>query len=193
MPFTGPMVCAIRDGRKTQMRRVVRIPCNSDIVREPTAAELQLYDLGLLAAMQGGTWQPIPCPYGVPGDRLWVRETWAHVLANGSSVGKGERRVIYAADCPATTPKWRPSIYMPRWASRYLLEITGVRVERVQEISSEDACAEGCSKEGNGSYCIDGMSSVQVRFMDLWNKLNAKRGFGWDVNPWVWVLLFKLL
>lgn len=87
---------------------------------------------------------------------------------------------------------WNPSIFMPRWASRITLEITDVRVERVQEITEEDARAEGFPGErwatGHGDYSEIAPSE---QFRELWDKLNASRGFGWDANPWVWVIEFK--
>jgi len=126
----------------------------------------------------------IICPYGQVGDRLWVRETW-HVGLSSHGVCPG-----YKADmkyrCGESMPqlfplKWKPSIHMPRWASRILLEITEVRVERLQEITGEDAKAEGA--EPYGYYFIGG-------FKELWDSLNAKRGYGWETNPWVWVITF---
>jgi len=91
--------------------------------------------------------------------------------------------------------KWRPSIHMPRWASRITLEVTAVRVERVQNITPEDCQAEGvrCEQhyEGIGNPCDE--VRLLHAFQDLWNSINAKRGFGWDANPWVWVVGFKRL
>ena len=92
-------------------------------------------------------------------------------------------------------PHWRPSIFMPRWASRITLELTGVRVERVQEISEADAIAEGCSRDYNDvPWCTDQACThrgAQWHFRSIWDSLNAKRGYGWDLNPWVWVLAFR--
>jgi hypothetical protein len=87
--------------------------------------------------------------------------------------------------------KWRPSIHMPRWASRIMLEVTDVRVERVQEISTVNAEAEGCE----GWQCRPKLYETVQRaeFRELWDSINAKRGFGWKVNPWVWVISFKVL
>jgi hypothetical protein len=132
------------------------------------------------------------CPYGAPGDRLWVREAWA--------VGNRDKDVIFAADeqwqcngvsnpppCNANTVWsycWRPSIHMPRWASRITLEITGVRVERVQDISEADARAEGVELQAGD------LSYINL-FCDLWNSIYDKRGFGWAANPFVWVVEFK--
>ena len=129
-----------------------------------------------------------PCPYGVPGDRLWVRETF---YSNGmckNTMSCHYRATYNGLFTPDTVPwKWTPSIFMPRWASRITLEITGVRVERVQDISEEDARAEGIPDEYRAGHRI----YYRPRFKTLWDSINAKRGFGWDSNPWVWVVEFK--
>lgn len=135
------------------------------------------------------------------GDRLWVRETWGAVWPGETDVPLEDCNIEYRADlppgcddypgswpaeqareCPYDAPRWRPSIHMPRWASRITLEVTGVRVERVQDASTEDIIAEGCPKE----YLLG-----RNWFQPLWDSINAKRGYGWDVNPWVWVLEFE--
>jgi hypothetical protein len=85
--------------------------------------------------------------------------------------------------------KWRPSIHMPRWASRITLEVTDVRVERVQEISEEDAKTEGVTPSIVGEWWDH--LKYRAGFQTLWNSINEKRGFGWDENPWVWVVEFK--
>ena len=147
------------------------------------------------------------CPYGQPGDRLWVRETW---------MAFDKDRIHYRADY-AFDPKgdkeagitWRPSIFMPRSASRITLEITDVRVQRLQEISEDDAEAEGVEDYhlrncrvfsptyNSEGVCVDpgdctcSNYSYQESFADLWDSINAKRGLGWDKNPWVWALSFK--
>lgn len=131
---------------------------------------------------------------------IWVRETWAHVPLREANGGQGEKMgAIYAADGDEAfhgmpdewefMGKWKPSIHMPRWASRITLEVTRVRVERLQDISESDAKAEGCSvsKDSHGEY------QARVAFTELWDSINAKRGFGWSVNPWVWVVEFKKL
>ena len=118
-------------------------------------------------------------PYGQVGDRLWVRETfWA--MADGKTI-------YYKATVPFPNfPfSWKPSIHMPRWASRITLEITDVRVERLQEISPLDIVAEG--------YDSFGIPSGVFWFKELWDSINAKRGYGWEVNPWVWVISFRRL
>ena len=119
--------------------------------------------------------QFVHCPYGQPGDRLWVREAWAVHPETGS--------LLYRADdeAPADT-RWKPSIHMPRKHSRILLEITSIKVERVQAISWEDALAEGTD---NDPATTDAVGS----FAKYWNYINGAEA--WDMNPWVWVVGFK--
>lgn len=128
------------------------------------------------------------CPYGQPGDRLWVRETWAAPHScdhlKPSEVGPEWRRIHYAATESLGWLIKRPSIFMPRWASRITLEITGVRVERLQAISEADAKAEGSSLV-SGSYSHRGW------FRELWGEINGPGS--WEVNPWVWVVEFRRL
>ena len=168
------MVKAILEGRKTQTRRVIKPQPVWDLESSFWKAEDWLTH----------------CPYGQVGDRLWVRETWSYGTKNQQPNG-----VIYKADgtllpdslargsYSATQGwgKWSPSIFMPKWAARTWLEITKERVERVQEITREDIEREGCSNAVNNS----------LFFPKVWDSLNAKRGFGWDTNPWVWVIGFK--
>lgn len=208
--FSGPMVRAILEGRKTQTRRVVK-----DSTFEATKQGRLMHE-GEAAA-----W----CPYGQPGDRLWVRETWAHdgpdletararfedALSGGETYGPYYR----ATESAPGTLRWRPSIHMPRWASRITLEVTGVRVERLQEISEKDAQAEGARwKEfgrcGSGfhlagwsmddpfpeshAYCLN---TAPLAFANYINRLhggdnwNLKPSNLWAENPWVWVVEFR--
>ena len=126
------------------------------------------------------------CPYGQPGDRLWVRETFRSKQQCGETIDW-----TYRADCPALTEylfPWKPSIFMPRQASRITLEIVGVRVERLQDISDFDAYKEGAESKASrvtGPYC---MSYVEG-FKQLWESINGPDS--WDQNPWVWVVEFK--
>lgn len=126
------------------------------------------------------------CPYGLVGDRLWVREAF-YVQPELWARNHGPQPVHYAADTNREEVEdyvQKPSIHMPRWASRITLEITGVRVERVQEISEEDARAEG----------IDARPQAAIPwYRDLWDSINADRGYGWAANPLVWVVMFKRL
>ena len=145
------------------------------------------------------------CPYGQVGDRLWVRETWrAEELDEFGEDGiryraddhfqiiQNTREAAEAwGDAHRPGNPWRPSIYMPRWASRITLEIVNIRVERVQTISADDALAEGIEYEISP---FTGRSyPPKQAYQRLWDSINAKRGFGWDVNPWVWVLELKYL
>jgi hypothetical protein len=138
----------------------------------------------------------MPCPYGKPGDRLWVRET--HFKYGGG--------FIYRADYGNLTPisdgiggPWKPSIHMPRVASRISLEITGVRVDRLQDISNEDCVAEGITAIGKGVRMPDGRyaqagryetkaSTVRQLYSELWESINGPDS--WAANPWVWVVEF---
>ncbi len=136
------------------------------------------------------------CPYGKPGDRLWVREKhyfdvqltedrWHVVYDNPTEMPHWSN---YDNDKNPKLNKWRPSIHMPRWASRILLEVTDVRVELVQEISPEDAIAEGIQEKHT---LIVGADLAVNLFHELWDSINDKRGFGWDTNPWVRVVGFR--
>lgn len=207
--FSGEMVRAILDGRKTQTRRVVKrkgwLVCGA--AAEPYHAITQRRSGKGYAAVRTECY---PCPYGQPGDRLWVRETWAetvnidchpdwpgrpHTNSEVDEDGLVSSCVIYRADggwnwlndigYETDRSSWRPSIHMPRWASRITLEVTDVRVERVQDISEADVQVEGTPNE-QGIGAPD-----QFDFQQLWDSINAKRGYGWDANPWVWVVEFE--
>lgn len=208
--FSGEMVRAILDGRKTQTRRVI-LPQPLSMELEPMVrdhdehpARFFLCDAQLSrriwaarynrrSAVGPGEWKwatselRAACPFGQPGDRLWVRETWA------SAGGEDEQPyAVYRADMRGQLvgiARWVPSIHMPRWASRLTLEITEVRVERVQEITEADAKAEGTAPESCTSRPC---SCAHLHgYRRLWDSLNGPRGYGWDANPWVWVLTFR--
>lgn len=172
--FSAPMVRAILEGRKTQTRRVAK-------PREVTAA--------ITRGLMGGTNPAFgPCPYGQPGDRLWVRETWRierrgsdYFIDFAADTGSPSmtRTVVVDAEALATkNMRWRPSIHMPRWASRITLDVKTVRVERLQDISEADANAEG-GLSLRGPNC----------FQCLWESINGPDS--WDANPWVWVIEFE--
>jgi hypothetical protein len=210
--FTGPMVRAILEGTKHQTRRVVRLPSGADPPSEVRAEQRRwwmTWEHDPVDPMDHGgePWshtEEVRCPYGVPGDRLWVRETWRAeeresdaadgicYRADGAFVvidntRAASERWVVAYNNGRHGRRWRPSIFMPRWASRISLEVTGVRVERVQDISEEDAGAEGCvpwRDPGGGVTYRSG-------FADLWDSINAKRGSAWDANPYVWVIEFR--
>lgn len=185
--FSGEMVRAILDGRKTQTRRVVK-PQPTEHVTGGTynwKGSLPFVNLPIDAILDS-------CPYGQPGDQIWVRETFNyHGTTRGPRVTyRSDGTEQFFKDAPdgpwwlADDNDWRPSIFMPRWASRITLEITGVRVERVQDISPDDCRAEGEPGKNNDI-------GVRYGFGQLWNRINEKRGFGWDVNPWCWCISFK--
>jgi hypothetical protein len=185
--FSGPMVRAILEGRKTQTRRVVGPKWNANVVD----ARIFTPGIGVFGCDASvGYGDRVQCPYGVPGDRMWVRETWAphdDLAASSKDVGM----IYYRADDEnyySTDGRWRPSIHMPRWASRITLEITDVRVQRLQEIDYLDAMAEGIPEHGGNSS--DGAWRITDKFRELWESINAKR-CPWSSNPWVWAITFK--
>ncbi|AJW97491.1 hypothetical protein BM43_3160 [Burkholderia gladioli] len=211
--FSAPMVRAILDGRKTQTRSIVKSSRAWPIefvggsgdrgdpscygFEDPNTA--QWWTLAPSCAVDSNQ---IPCPHGQPGDRLWVRETWAAFDADGMHPGKphdlrdGPWPIIaygVAKDFPKGTA--RPAIHMPRWASRITLEITSVRVERLQDISEADAIAEGIEHTSDGFSVDEGRHFHAARardsFASLWDGLNEARGHGWEANPWVWVIEFR--
>ncbi|TPQ37167.1 hypothetical protein C2U71_25675 [Burkholderia ubonensis] len=203
--FSGPMVRAIIEGRKTQTRRVMKRQPPDDVAPitvaryYPTIVDRHGDEAPgpeiFGAFSDDGDWG-CKSPFGEPGDRLWVRETFC-MDDNGH-----EEWPVFAADgtgLPARPAgcgisSWRPSIYMPRWASRITLEITGVRVERLRYISESDARAEGVTIEEHHmrGYCVGACRPPSIRaFHDLWDSLNAARGHGWDANPWVWAIEFR--
>lgn len=206
--FSGPMVRAILEGRKTQTRRVLNLPRGLDWYGEIGGEAEGWFTNG------EGWWhvEELACRYGNPGDRLWVRETLRQ-KANGhfsNSPHAAKTDWVYSADDTPISPKYhlmvgwaahrsKPSIHMPRWASRITLEITGVRVERLNEISEEDARAEGVSiaksEDGSSGYGeIEGLGrfpqySLRWGFEHLWESINGEGS--WAANPWVWVVEFK--
>lgn len=201
--FTGEMVRAILEGRKTMTRRLVPVErygirnvagCLDD-PNDPSNWGVET-DHGwcLLESDGASDSYALPCLYGDPGDWLYVRETWR--LGGGNPGAECRGDVHYRADPDECAGgPWRPSIHMPRWAARIWLEVTGVRVERVQDITQDDARAEGAIDMGGvwGALSDKGRAGPRGAFEALWNSINAKRGYGWDVNPWVWVVEFRVL
>jgi len=182
MIFNGEMVRAILDGRKTQTRRPLKwkqtrfteIGEREDGSRWPWSED---------AEHACDFWHP--CPFGAVGDRIWVRETWARY-----NIDQDSHDMAYRATPPADWPeegRWRPSIHMPRWASRLMLEITGVRVERLQAITLGDICKEiGC-----GLYDFRPATYGFQVWEDLWKSIYGEEN--WQANPWVWVIEFKVV
>lgn len=201
--FSAPMVRAILGGRKTQTRRIVKPQPPADCApirvgefhptvidrwgdEAPGASIFGAYDLD-------GEWG-VRCPYGQPGDLLWVREAWARDDEDGcvmyrADVGKGGDADDWERGRVEGAPRyrWRPSIHMPRWASRITLEIVAVRVERLNDISEADAEAEGAGIPLVGhddDFC-------RWEFRALWESINDPGS--WPANSWVWVIEFKRL
>jgi len=222
--FSGPMVRAILEGRKTQTRRVIKSPAKNMQASGTTCIEkVDTRDIEhpkyqwRMRSNTGAWWHYSDvdflnkCPYGKPGDRLWVRETYwqggrygpmghdkfqpikedrlySDSLYRGHPITKG--LVLHGY-------RKVSSIHMPRWASRINLEITGIRVERVQDITKTDIRAEGVEvfyldQDGNDyDFRFSEKQIGYANFRFLWDSINAKRGYGWVVNPWVWVVEFK--
>ena len=228
--FSGPMVRAILAGTKTQTRRVVKwrpsSPADVSATRPPDEAQPYFHITGAWLATwtENGQWSAMPtvCPYGVPGDRLWVRETWRAWSGFGETVveyaADGAKRI--AKDWHIGTPdlhitgndlahydhgewcnrigrqnvdSWRPSIHMPRAASRLTLEVTEVRVERLTQISSAEALLEGVTlPAGRDASTTTILRDAHAAFVQLWQSINGKRpGCAWHDDPWVWVVSFR--
>lgn len=254
--MNGEMVRAVLSGRKTQTRRLVQsrrapisflggrgeehdLSCWGWAFDGPDHHGYMVLERGLNERFGNGRIS-IPCPYGEPGDRLWIRETWyddfgGADLPRSCDVDGMPDGILYRADhdcrnfeagCPCNPDgngkrsEWRPSIHMPRWASRLTLEVTGIRVERLQDISEEDAKAEGvmpwsqadvkrvacpCGPDGpeaDPDPHVDGcawgvddeidpdIEPHRAAFALLWNRINGKRA-PWASNPWIWVVSFR--
>jgi hypothetical protein len=177
--FNGEMVNAILDGRKTMTRRIMKydhfVP-----KRMQTDYDFETF-IRINPAYFAKDMLGECCPYGSIGDRLWVRETWQPLPDMHPEEARGA--VYRATDSDWVKTPWKPSIFMPRWASRITLEITDVRVERLQDITFDDVNAEGIDTR-------DRFTSWAVPFIELWNEINGKK-YPWDSNPWLWVVSFK--
>lgn len=229
-------ILGILEGRKSQTRRIVKSKHSLRDLSSPHAQNILPVAGGIRFDWMGGQSSiPTPCPYGQPGDRLWVRETWQQyrapsekqqaaiaesiarihagkskdIVGEVSNWGRadGERKVLYAADfgdwaydVDSDLKPWRPSIFMPRWASRLTLEVTGIHVERVQDISEKDAKAEGgylgkCACFPSPRTPVESMMSQTwchqhgEEFKSLWDDTNGKGA--WERNDWCWVVDFK--
>ena len=182
--FKAPLVRAILEGRKTQTRRIAKP------VRHP--------DLGNVYSPGALTREHEPqhvinraCPYGQPGDRIYVRETFSQHPEWGQLAFRADGEEFEDADGWLWEPKWTPAIHMPKDLARIWLEVTGVRVERLQDISEADALAEGARFElaSIDSVRIGATASFLSGFRNIWEST----GGDWDANPWVWVIDFKVL
>lgn len=190
--FSGPMVQAILDDKKSMTRRVIK--------GNPTRP----YWCGIGHGWDDGHGYEIKCPYGKVGGILWVRETFSLDGKWGYSVFgdldfEPNGKYFYKADYSGEIKtQWKPSIFMPREACRIRLKITDIRVERVRDITEEDAKDEGVkdpyeyqSSEYYEQPHIRGLEINQSAFAGLWDSINLKRGYSWKKNPWVWVVLFE--
>ncbi|HBO8028200.1 hypothetical protein VQ060_00140 [Pseudomonas sp. KBN06P05117] len=216
--FTGPMVRAILEGRKTVTRRVMKYQPHED-------ASVTVGNYNITVVDRHGEQQPGPeafgawwsdgergciCPHGQPGDRLWVREAWAadaqvdaiapRDLSQGEPIWYPADFSVRQTGCSMISKgRGRPSIHMPRWASRILLEITAVRVERLHDITEDQAEEEGVERpenitnvdvwDGAERELFNAMNQPRARFRRLWSDINGSES--WDANPWVWVVEFK--
>lgn len=190
--FSAPMVRSILDGRKTQTRRAVkRIPWRTGA--NPDFSQARAFSNASEFRIAGGEEMTtgFRCPYGQAGDRLWVREAFDPIYGQNGSLIEVDYRATYEhghrmGDHLGFKKKWRPSIHMPRAASRITLEVTGVCVERLQAISEGEARAEGVEGDSHPGTFV---GTCRGNFARLWESIN---GVGtWDANPWVWVIEFK--
>lgn len=216
--FSAPMVRAILEGRKTQTRRALRDQSPIDLGAAKHGTHLSRREVHDHGKLVGHRMTPVHCPYGQPGDRLWVRESWSVLYPQ--YIKDADEPTFYKADAKPgeALPPWRPSIHMPRDRCRLVLVVIDVRVERVQNISEADCLAEGIQipmsaetkrpllritgpyppanyfpTEGMDDARAAGKSSMWLRahYASLWDSLNAIRGYSWQTNPWVWVVEFK--
>jgi hypothetical protein len=197
--MSAPMVRALLDGRKTQTRRVVKP--QPDGFWGGVNLEGHVFQ-GLLIGEDDKPHDHYwGCPYGQPGDQLWVRESWSYGVHALGSKRDEDGPFVYAATHHkqhSLDGKWRPSIFMPRCACRLLLKITNIRVEQLQDISREDAIAEGIERDGHGwkvyvpGEKVSGLPwrSPCTSYESLWRSINGPDS--WDANPWVWALTFEV-
>jgi hypothetical protein len=199
--FSASMVRALLAGTKTQTRRIIKDQSIGERFSHMTDDGLAHLEWLGTPCCGSGVWDVqeysanVASPYGQPGDRLWVRETWAYGINAMASKRDEDGPFVYAAD--GTTQgrlceRWRPSIHMPRAASRIALEITGVRVERLQDIHPVDALKEGLEQCEDLPYRWDHPVCLQTAvklYSELWEQINGPGS--WAQNLWVWVVEFK--
>lgn len=224
--FSGPMIRALLGGAKTQTRRVLKLPkkthSGGPIYEHPKMggwAATTIGGGGCFTIAKDGERMPVPevpaiwhqttgtciaLPY-VVGDLLYVREAWARTSV-APIVETIDRPWVVYRECDNQTDyggPWKPSIHMPREFSRITLKVTGVKVERVQDISEEDAKAEGVRlmRDGGGTFVgregpgrmVTPWPTAKEAFADLWDSINADRGYGWLANPWVVCVSFEVI
>lgn len=211
--FSTPMVGAILEGRKSQTRRIVKSqPKNAKLADHlvwfPNKNACHIFDPTSFDSIQNAFIPKHYSPYGWIGDQLWVRETWREAISDDCNCYVYKAGLSYKCDppCPELEAKlainggWKPSIHMPKKACRLWLEITNVRVERLQDISEEDAIAEGAmftdfGKDNPGWHFLpvkssdECLSTARYAFGNLWESINGAGS--WDVNPYVWVVEFR--
>jgi hypothetical protein len=201
--FSPTMVEAIITGRKTVTRRIIN-PQPLNIISQGIGPASLRYTAEAVLDSYRTPPALIECPFGRRGDYLWVRETWAaHLLHDGKKPSdiKPGVKIWYKADNRVHQQdqgKWRPSIFMPRWASRLTLQIININAVKLQTIRRPDIEAEGVSLEAFKLHkqlddTINMDLAAQYKFEQLWNALNAKRGYSWEDDPWVWRIEFALV
>lgn len=192
MIFSGESVRAMYADRKTQTRRVVKLPpapMRVGVWEPTTIGGAGVVDSqGNPAPDAGAVWHRrtgkcLGCPYGWVGDRLWVKETFVYD-------GAKRKAFLYRATSDREALSWQSPLYMPRRAARLILAITNVRVERLQDISPEDCRAEGIEPD---MHLANWAARLRSHFQAVWDALNKDRGFPWESNPFVWVLSFRRL
>lgn len=209
--FSAPLVKALLAGTKSQTRRLVK---NAPPDADGCERQVGMDGGEFFRFLRPGRIDPgIRCPFGGRGDRLYVRETWSHDGPDLDSVRATHEDIMGPADGlgygpyyratmhpdEAETLVWRPSIHMPKWASRITLEVTGVRVERVQDITEEDAKAEGVmpfpyDPEGDCWTAAEPSQKYRTAFNYLWGEINGWDGpKSWAAGPWCWVVSFKVV
>lgn len=216
--MSAPMVCALLAGAKTQTRRVVKpqssghhwaaLPQRADYSSgyRNLHSDVWQFEHRIALNPQPDRDRWIRCAYGAPGDVLWVRETWAHDGSKGPALYRADwecKRDFPGVACEHGPDRWRPSIFMPRWASRLTLRITDVRVQRLQDISPEDARDEGVERRSTKvrqmwlyGQNADERAAIYLRacvweYGGLWDRINGEGA--WAANPYVWALTFEVI
>jgi len=186
--MSAESVKAILDGRKTQTRRIVKVandePCGVGVHFDGKTKGLKAFYINT-----NGDINDYRCPYGQAGERLWVKENLEKEQYGAISYAANHEFI------PETSWVWKndklSAMFMPKGLSRITLEITNIRVERLQDITEKDAKAEGCDVTDNDLIACYNYENARNKYEKLWNKLNAKRGYSWDTNPFVWVIEFR--